>query len=107
MITVAGDKIAPDPITMPQIHLAAIYTHTMIRTLVGQKNRPAPILSQRERECLQWAAVGKSDWEIGEILGISAKTANMHLERSKAKFGVTTRTQAIVAGMRDGYIHIA
>ena len=53
-------------------------------------------LTVRERECLKWAAIGKTDWEIGEILGISQSTAHFHIEKAKKKFGVATRTQAVV-----------
>ena len=67
--------------------------------------RTAP-LSQRERECLQWAAAGKTDWEIGQILSLSEKTVNVYVERAKAKFGVTTRAQAVVVAMRGGMIAV-
>ena len=30
----------------------------------------------REIECLQWVASGKTDWEIGRVLGIAAATAH-------------------------------
>ena len=65
-----------------------------------------PPLSNREREVLQWAAVGKSDWEIGEILSISEKTANAHIENVKRKYGVTSRVHAVVKGMSSRAIHL-
>jgi DNA-binding CsgD family transcriptional regulator len=61
-------------------------------------------LSRRERECLQWAAAGKTDWEIGRILSLSDKTVNIYIERAKAKFGTNTRAQAIVLALRGGLI---
>lgn len=39
-------------------------------------------LSPRERECLQWAAQGKTDWEIGQILSLSEKN-RQHLHRTR------------------------
>ena len=59
-------------------------------------------MTERELECLRWAAAGKSDWEIGQILLISAKTVNYHIENAKRKFGVATRVQAIVCALRYG-----
>ena len=53
-------------------------------------------------EVLRWIAAGKSDWEIGQILQISAKTVNYHVENTKRKFGVATRMQAVVAAMHTG-----
>ncbi len=53
---------------------------------------------------LSWVAAGKSDWAIGQILKISGKTVNFHVENAKRKFGVGTRIQAVVAAMRRGMI---
>ncbi len=106
LVTIAGGKLQLPPIDRAQIHLAAIYAHARIRMLSGRKRSfpEAPHLSPRERECLQWVAVGKTDWEISEILSISEKTANTHIERVKRKYGVATRTQAVVHGLRTGAI---
>lgn len=63
-----------------------------------------PALSPRERECLRWMAAGKSDWEIGQILSISAKTVSTHVDRLKNKLGVGTRAQVLVSALRHGAI---
>jgi DNA-binding CsgD family transcriptional regulator len=63
-----------------------------------------PKLSERERECLQWIAAGKTDSEIGSILDLSEKTVNEYVVRAKAKCGVSTRAQAIVMAVRLGII---
>lgn len=65
---------------------------------------PAQVLTARERECLQWVARGKTDFEIGIILGISARTARFHIENSKRKLGVASRVQAVTLAMRAGSI---
>jgi RNA polymerase sigma factor (sigma-70 family) len=51
-------------------------------------------LTPREREVLKWISYGKSNAEIGEILGISAATVSKHLERIYPKLGVENRTAA-------------
>nr|WP_298722228.1 LuxR family transcriptional regulator [uncultured Steroidobacter sp.] len=56
----------------------------------------APVLSARERQCLELAAYGKSDWEISQLLGISEHTVHKHVETAKRRLGVSTRVQAIV-----------
>jgi DNA-binding CsgD family transcriptional regulator len=56
----------------------------------------APVLSARERQCLELAAYGKSDWEISQLLGISEHTVHKHVEAAKRRLGVSTRVQAIV-----------
>jgi LuxR family transcriptional regulator, quorum-sensing system regulator BjaR1 len=106
MVTIAGENDDVSDDDLMRLHLAAIYTHAVVRKLSRlHSDQPIrPSFSPRERECLQWYAAGKSEWEIGEILSISEKTANTYLERAKQKLGVATRKQAIVAGLRNGVI---
>ena len=76
---------------------AARVIHEKCRLTIGygEPSAPLPELSPRELECVQWAALGKTDWEIGELLGISKATAHFHLEQVKRKLGVTSRTQMV------------
>ena len=54
-------------------------------------------LTAREAEVLYWVVKGKTNRDIGDILGASPATVKKHLERVYAKLGVETRTAA--AGM--------
>ena len=56
-------------------------------------------LTPREREVLEWLAGGKTDRDIGDILGISPRTVHKHLQRIYEKLGVETRTAAVVRAM--------
>ncbi|MNZ47583.1 Response regulator PleD [compost metagenome] len=51
-------------------------------------------LTGREVEVLEWVACGKTNRDIGEILGLSPRTVNKHLEHVYVKLGVETRTAA-------------
>lgn len=51
-------------------------------------------LTPREREVLTWVAAGKTDRRIADILGMSARTAQKHLQHIYEKLGVETRTAA-------------
>lgn len=51
-------------------------------------------LTQREAEVLHWLMLGKTNRDIGDILGTSPRTVNKHLEHVFAKLGVETRTAA-------------
>ncbi|SDS13563.1 response regulator transcription factor [Pseudomonas oryzae] len=51
-------------------------------------------LTAREVEVLEWVACGKTNRDIGEILGLSPRTVNKHLEHVYVKLGVETRTAA-------------
>lgn len=51
-------------------------------------------LTGREVEVLMWVAKGKTNRDIGDILGMSPRTVNKHLEHIYVKLGVETRTAA-------------
>jgi DNA-binding response OmpR family regulator len=53
-------------------------------------------LTQRESEVLLWIAKGKSNRDIADILGLSARTVNKHLEQIYVKLGVENRASAAV-----------
>jgi len=52
-------------------------------------------LSLRECEILAWVREGKSNFEVGCILGISAMTVKNHLKRIYKTLGVSNRTHAL------------
>ena len=51
-------------------------------------------LTPRETDVLSWVAKGKTNRDIGEILGMSPRTVNKHLEHIYVKLGVETRAAA-------------
>ncbi len=51
-------------------------------------------LTPRQSEVLYWVSKGKTNREIGDILGASPRTVNKHLEHVFTKLGVETRTAA-------------
>jgi DNA-binding NarL/FixJ family response regulator len=57
-------------------------------------------LSVREAEILLWVAQGKSNFEIGMILGISAATVKKHLVHTYQKLSVETRNAATLSALR-------
>ena len=57
-------------------------------------------LTQRESEVLSWLAKGKTNRDIAEILGMSPRTVNKHLEHIFNKLGVETRSAAAAIGAR-------
>ena len=59
---------------------------------------PAP-LTERQRDCLLFAARGKSDSVIADLLNIRRRTVNEHIEAAKRRYSVATRTQLIVRAL--------
>jgi DNA-binding NarL/FixJ family response regulator len=52
-------------------------------------------LARREIETLTWAARGKTSAEIAQILGLSKRTVDFHIDNARAKLGVANRAQAV------------
>ena len=66
-----------DPLCLPDALMSVIYGYGALQRRLNPHGRPEPIvLSVRERQCLTLAGRGKSDWIIGEVLGVSKRTAH-------------------------------
>jgi len=59
-------------------------------------------LSRRQAEVLAWIAAGKTNREIGSILGASFRTVGKHTEQIFQKLGVETRTAAAARALQAG-----
>jgi DNA-binding NarL/FixJ family response regulator len=57
-------------------------------------------LTARESEVLLWIARGKSNKDIGDILGLSPRTVNKHLEQVYTKLGVENRASAAIKAIQ-------
>lgn len=64
----------------------------------------AKALSARETDCLHWAAVGKTSWETGAILGVSERTVNFHLSNACGKLKVHNRRAAVAVALHRGML---
>ena len=61
-------------------------------------------LTERERQVLQLTAQGLANKQIASSLEISENTVKFHLSSLYAKLGVTSRTEAVRAGARRGWV---
>ena len=89
------------------IHLAALYFHVHARQkleLAVELERPH--LTPREVSCLQWLVLGKTMWDISEILGISRRTVVFHLENAKYKLNAVTLPQAVACALARRLIEV-
>lgn len=64
----------------------------------------APGLTQRQLDCVVLIAQGKSDWDVGKILGISQRTVQEHVDTARKRYGVGSRTQLIIRTLFDNQI---
>lgn len=80
---------------LPIIQLLATHLHQAVRRLGSLSQEVDSNLTMRERECLTWAADGKTSNEIAQLLGISDNTVNFHLNNAMQKLDVVSRQHAI------------
>lgn len=66
----------------------------------------AKLLTKREVDCLYWAANGKTDGEIGEILNIARWTVVTYLQNAKNKLGCSNRTSTVATALALGVIEM-
>jgi LuxR family quorum sensing-dependent transcriptional regulator len=97
----------------PILYPISIYAFHRVRQLVDHLVIPEVTLSERQKEILRWTAVGKSAWDISEILNISNRTvewhiaqAEWHIAQAMKKIGATNRVQVVVLALKRGLITI-
>jgi len=88
-------------VLVPFLHLA--WVRTQINRPAGEGAGAGPgastLLTAREQEILRWIHVGKSNIEIGAILGISPLTVKNHVQKILRKLNVQNRAQAVGRGL--------
>ena len=91
----------PGPL-LPQhaqlIKLVTPHLHTALAHVMTTKEKTSqhPLLTPRETDILSWLYLGKTNWEIGQIIGISEKTVKNNLYVIYQKLNVANRTQALI-----------
>lgn len=94
------------PKIITNLQTAAVTMHDLVmQSDVLSVALRRPVLSNREREVLQWTAAGKSQQDIGDILTISMRTVEVHLRSARSKLSALTTAQAVGRGISLGFIH--
>ena len=94
----------------PVLH-PAIAKKVLARIASETTDEPAPqasraVLTDREREVLRLAACGMSNALIASRLSVSLRTVQSHLTHTFDKLGVGSRTEAVITGLRRGFLEL-
>ena len=92
---------------LPHLHATYLRVQDTERSLATTKPvaPPPPAdstlaqITEREKEILRWVREGKSNQQIGEVLGISALTVKNHVQKILRKLGAANRAQAVALAM--------
>jgi transcriptional regulator EpsA len=108
MFLLLGMPMKPGPryayflaLLLPYLHMALLRLSQQDAAVDAEAEHAAILrpLSARETEILAWVREGKSNYEVGRILGISALTVKNHLQRIYKTLGVSNRTHALARCM--------
>lgn len=72
--------------------------------LPGSPDPTLPSLTPRELESLRWTMEGKTAWEVGSVLGITERTAALHVNNATHKLGCVNKHQAVLKALRLGLL---
>jgi len=82
------------------------FAHAGMARLVTPRYIPEMLvtMTSREKEVLRWTAEGKTAYEIGQILAVSERTVNFHINNVVSKLGASNKTQAAVKAATLGML---
>jgi len=105
----ANEAGRPLPETMlPAAQLAGAFAFESARRLWSvrdlKEHEPAPVLTDRQRDCVLLAARGKTDWETGQLLNVSEETVACHIKHACERYGVYKRSSLMIRTLFDGTI---
>ncbi len=102
LIEAIRQVMAGEPVLHPKIMKKVL---NRLRSPVEEQAQvPGEVLSDREMEVLRLAAKGMSNMEIADSLTLSVRTVQTHLRSIFNKLGVGSRSEAIVYGLKKGWL---
>ena len=111
MLGVDRDQPLPaDPVEttrlVADLQLFAVHAQdAAMRILTPESGLPGvPSLTPRELESLKWTMEGKTAWEVGNLLGITERTAALHVNNATHKLGCVNKHQAVLKALRLGLL---
>ena len=109
VFSLAAARASADAPALSEVRCATLvmapYIHEAIDRLAPSAGEALiQTLTEREAECLRWAADGKTSWEIGQLLGVTERTANHHLNNAVFKLGANNRQHAVAKAVVRGIV---
>jgi len=106
---VSASRSLPES-ALPLAQVVGAFSYEAARRLRMQQGTLTPgrvPLTPRQLDCIILVAHGKTDWEIGQILGIQEETVTEYLDEARRRYDVARRTQLVVHALYDGHFSIS
>lgn len=112
LFSVTSDEMEPEWRAMKRdllrdLMVVAFNFHAAALRACGAAEEQSVHMPLREASCLRWKALGKTDEEIGRILGISPHTVRFHLESSRARLNTANTTHTVAKALALGLINMS
>jgi LuxR family transcriptional regulator, quorum-sensing system regulator CciR len=108
---VVGSGRALPQANLPMAQLVGSFAFQAARNMVIRMRSLSgggPVqLTERQLECIALVARGKTDWEIGRILGISEETVKQHMADARQRYDVSKRVQVVLRTLFDGHLPLS
>ncbi len=104
--TAAVQRLLKDGRDVCQLVGLYFHAHAMARVGAGvsQPAGEGGVLTQRERQCLAWAARGKTVADTAILVGIAPRTVVFHLEKARQRLNASSIAQCVAEAMRRGLL---
>ncbi|MGV2068258.1 helix-turn-helix transcriptional regulator [Agrobacterium sp. 22-226-1] len=103
-VSFSGNKTAVPASRLAELFYISSHVFARLSEIRRLDLRVPETLSEREIDCLNWTAAGKTSAEIAEIMMLSEHTINHYLNRATKKLDTVNRTQAVAKALRVGLI---
>ena len=100
IVNIDGHRDIATPDEVAVLQLISSYAVNGLYGVMSAEMRSMPSLTNRELECLEWTAAGKTSGEIAAILTLSEHTVSHYIAEASRKLDCVSRTQAVAKAFR-------
>jgi LuxR family transcriptional regulator, activator of conjugal transfer of Ti plasmids len=103
--TASIERLVDDSRNVYQLVGLYFHAHVTVKVRTAVKRPEGEgVLTQRERQCLAWAARGKTVADTAILIGIASRTVVFHLEKARQKLNASSIAQCVAEAMRRGLL---
>lgn len=100
VVSLAADRpVDLDPLSRQMLHLVCLNAEMRAVEIYDKASKVFAALTDREREMLRWIANGKASEDVADILKVSRRTVEVHLQHARQKLNAATTTHAVARAL--------
>jgi LuxR family quorum sensing-dependent transcriptional regulator len=99
-VSLSGNSSEISNENLKNIHMFCLYSFNALKTLARDSIIGVSNLTKREKEALSWAALGKTNKEIAQLLFLSEETVSSHIKSSMKKLSAQNKAEAVATALR-------